>query len=139
MSGPRAFQAIGEDHSLFNKLAKTNKNNIPVNAILLLSSLSILFILTSSFKFILVFAGFTLGLSNYATVIGLIILRIKQPHLKRPYKTWLYPVTPILYLILMGWTLTYVMIQKPMEALMSLGLIVLGVIAYFVSKKLEKN
>ncbi len=139
MSGPRAFKAIGEDHQLFKGLATTNRNQIPVNAIILLSALSIIFILTSSFKFILVFAGFTLGLSNYATVIGLIVLRIKQPELKRPYRTWLYPVTPILYLLLMGWTLTYVTIQKPQEALMSLALIVFGVIAYFVSKKLEKH
>lgn len=139
MSGPRAFQAIGQDHPLFRSLANTNNNQIPVNAIVLLSAISIIFILTSSFKFILVFAGFTLGLSNYATVIGLIVLRVKNPDLKRPYKTWLYPLTPILYLLLMGWTLTYVTIQKPKEALMSLTVIVLGVIAYFVSKKLEKH
>lgn len=139
MSGPRAFQAIGQDHPLFRSLANTNNNQIPVNAIVLLSAISIIFILTSSFKFILVFAGFTLGLSNYATVIGLIVLRVKNPDLKRPYKAWLYPLTPILYLLLMGWTLTYVTIQKPKEALMSLTVIVLGVIAYFVSKKLEKH
>ncbi len=133
MAGPRAFQVIGQDYPLFKKLAQTNKNDIPVNAIILQSALAILFVLTSSFKFILVFAGFTLGVSNFATVLGVIVLRKTQPDLPRPYKTWLYPITPILYLCLMGWTLTYIIIEKPQEALMSLGVIVLGVLLYFVS------
>ena len=34
------------------------------------------------------------------TVAGVIILRRKQPDLPRPYKTWGYPVTPILFILL---------------------------------------
>ncbi len=139
MAGPRAFQAIGQDYSVFKILAKTNKNDIPVNAIILQSALSILFVLTSSFEFILVFAGFTLGVSNFATVLGVIVLRKTQPDLPRPYKTWLYPLTPILYLCLMGWTLIYIVIEKPQEALMSLGVIVLGIVLYFVSNRSRKE
>lgn len=139
MAGPRAFQAIGQDYPVFKKLAQTNKHGIPVFAILLQSGLSILFVMTSSFEFILVFAGFTLGVSNFATVLGVIVLRKTQPNLKRPYKTWLYPITPILYLCLMGWTLIYIIKDKPNEALMSLGVIVLGIIMYFVSKFFEKH
>lgn len=139
MAGPRAFQAIGQDYPLFKKLAVTNSNGIPVFAILLQSSLSIIFVLTSSFEFILVFAGFTLGVSNFATVLGVIVLRKTQPNLKRPYKTWLYPITPMLYLCLMGWTLLYIIYDKPQEALMSLGVIVVGILMYFVSKMFDKH
>jgi APA family basic amino acid/polyamine antiporter len=139
MAGPRAFQAIGRDYPLFNKLALTNKDSIPVFAILLQSSLSILFVLTSSFEFILVFAGFTLGVSNFATVLGVLVLRKTQPSLNRPYKTWLYPITPLLYLCLMGWTLLYIIFDKPIEALMSLGVIVIGIWMYFVSKYFDQN
>ncbi len=137
MAGPRAFQAIGRDYKVFNFLAHTNNNDIPVNAILLQSGLSILFVITSSFEFILVFAGFTLGVSNFATVLGVLVLRKTQPDLYRPYLTWLYPVTPILYLCLMGWTLVYIVFDKPQEALMSLIVFVLGIIMYFVSKQFD--
>ncbi len=139
MAGPRAFHAIGQDYTVFSKLAKTNQHNIPVNAIILQSALSILFVLTSSFEFILVFAGFTLGVSNFATVLGVLVLRKTQPELKRPYRTWLYPLTPILYLCLMGWTLVYIIKDKPDEALMSLGVIVLGIIMYLISSALSKR
>jgi len=139
MAGPRAFHAIGQDYPVFSLLAKTNEHDIPVNAIILQSTLSILFVLTSSFEFIMVFAGFTLGVSNFATVLGVLVLRKTQPELKRPYKTWLYPITPILYLCLMGWTLLYIIKDKPDEALMSLGVIVLGVLMYLLSKVLSEK
>lgn len=139
IAGPRAFHRIGQDYPLFRFLAKTNDNEIPVNAILLQSCLSLVFIFTSSFESILIFAGFTLGLSNFATVLGVFVLRIRQPNLSRPYKTWLYPLTPVLYLILMGWTLWHIIIHKPNEALMSLGVIVAGVVLYFISNVYDKK
>ncbi|MCB1604329.1 MAG: hypothetical protein KDI59_06765, partial [Xanthomonadales bacterium] len=104
-----------------------------VYAILLQSMLSLIFIFTSSFQSILIFTGFTLGLSNFATVLGVFALRYKQPELVRPYKTWLYPITPMLYLLLMGWTLWHITIEKPNEALMSLTVIVAGILMYLAS------
>jgi APA family basic amino acid/polyamine antiporter len=139
MAGPRAFHAIGEDYSTFKKLSKVNNHNIPVNAIILQSLLSIIFVLSSSFEFILVFAGFTLGLSNFATVLGVIVLRFTQPNLKRPYKTFLYPITPIIYLTLMGFTLIYITLDKPQEALMSFAVILFGVIVYFTTNTRKSN
>jgi len=139
MAGPRAFQAIGQDYPLFTYLARTNSNNIPVYAIILQSSLSVFFVLTSSFQFILVFAGFTLGISNFATVLGVIVLRFRQADLPRPYKSWLYPLPQILYLLLMGWTLLYIIVEKPKEALMSFAVIGLGILMYFVSNLIKKH
>ncbi len=137
MAGPRAFQAIGQDYPVFKKLAQTNKHGIPVIAILLQSGLSIFFVISSSFEFIMVFAGFTLGVSNFVTVLGVIVLRKTQPELPRPYKTWLYPLTPLVYLCLMGWMLVYIIKNKPDAALMSLGVIVLGIVMYSFSKNTE--
>lgn len=139
MAGPRAFQAIGQDFPVFSILAKTNNHNIPVNAILLQSTLSVLFVLTSSFKEILIVAGFTLGISNFATVLGVLVLRRTQSNLKRPYKTWLFPFTPILYLCLMGWTLLYIVKEEPKKTLISLGVIVLGIVMYFISSVFSKK
>lgn len=139
MAGPRAFQSIGQDYPAFKILAKTNSNEIPVYAIILQSILSLVFIFTSSFQSILIFAGFTLGLSNFVTVLGVFVLRYKQPTLKRPYKTWLYPVTPLLYLLLMGWTLIHIIIHKPGEALMSFAVIAAGIIMYLISLKFNKK
>jgi APA family basic amino acid/polyamine antiporter len=92
-----------------------------------------LFILTSSFESILVFAGFTLALNSFATVLGVFVLRWRQPDLPRPYRTFAYPLTPLIYLALTGWTLTFVLINKPVEGLFGLGIISAGLLFYFLS------
>jgi APA family basic amino acid/polyamine antiporter len=66
-----------------------------------------------------------------ATITGVFVLRRTRPDLPRPYRTWGYPITPLLYvlssLILMGSMLA----SQPTEALAGVGLILLGVPTYW--------
>ncbi len=133
LAGPRVLQVIGEDFHALRLLSRTNRDGIPSTAIFVQSCLAVLFILTSSFESILVFAGFTLALNSFATVLGVFVLRWRQPDLPRPYRTFAYPVTPLIYLALTGWTLTFVLINKPVEGLFGLGIIGAGLIFYFLS------
>ena len=133
IAGPRVLQVIGEDFPALRLLARTNSNGLPATAIIVQSSLTILFILSSSFESILVFAGFTLALNSFATVLGVFVLRRRQPDLPRPYKTFLYPLTPLIYLALTGWTLYFVLMHRPVEGLFGLGIIAAGLVLYFMS------
>jgi len=139
MAGPRVLHVIGEDFPLFQSLSVLNSSGIPTRAIYFQSTIALIFVVTSSFESILVFSGFALALNNFFAVLGIFILRFRQPHLARPYKTWLYPLPPMLFLLLIGWTLIYILKEKPQEALMSLLLILIGGIFYFVSIRLGKN
>lgn len=134
MAGPRVIQVIGEDFTALAVLGRKNKEGIPANAIFLQSSIAMLFILSSTFESILVFAGFTLALNSFATVLGIFILRWKQPGLERPYRTFLYPLPPLIYLALTGWTLWFVLLSRPVEGLFGLGIIGSGLLLYFISK-----
>jgi APA family basic amino acid/polyamine antiporter len=133
MAGPRVIQVIGEDFPTIGVLGRKNKDGIPANAIILQSSIAMLFILSSTFESILVFAGFTLALNSFATVLGIFILRWKQPDLERPYRTFLYPLPPLIYLTLTGWTLWFVLLSRPVEGLFGLGIIGSGLLLYFFS------
>jgi APA family basic amino acid/polyamine antiporter len=135
IAGPRVLQVIGEDFRALGFLSKRNADGIPSRAIYFQSTLTILFILTSSFESILIFAGFTLALNSLATVLGVFVLRYRQPDLPRPYRTFLYPVTPLIYLALTGWTLTFVLMNKPTEGLFGLGIIATGLLFYFLSER----
>ena len=55
MAGPRVLQVIGEDFTVFSKLAVCNKQGIPVTAILFQGMLALFFILSSTFESVLVF------------------------------------------------------------------------------------
>lgn len=130
MAGPRVLHAIGEDFPTFSFLGRTNAAGVPARAILFQSALAILFILTSSFQSILIFAGFAIALNSFAAVLGLFVLRRRRPDLARPYRVLAYPLTPLVYLALTGWTLTYVLLNKPAEGLFALGVIGAGFVFY---------
>lgn len=133
MAGPRVIQVIGEDFPALNTLARKNKNGIPATAIYIQSAIALLFIFSSTFESVLVFSGFTLALSSFTTVLGIFVLRWRQPELIRPYRTFLYPLPPLIYLALTGWTLVFVLISRPVEGLFGLGIITLGLVFYFIS------
>lgn len=135
IAGPRVIQVIGEDFPSLHFLGKLNRHGVPAIAIYLQSGIALLFIVSSTFESILVFAGFTLALNSFATVFGIFVLRWRQPDLPRPYRTFLYPLPPLIYLTLTGWTLWFVLLSRPVEGLFGLGIISAGLIFYFISSR----
>ena len=132
LAGPRVLQVIGEDFPAFRRLARVNRDGIPATAIVFQAILAIVFILSGTFESVLVFAGFTLALNSFVTVLGVFVLRWRQPDLPRPYRTWGYPLTPLVYLGLTGWTLVFVLISRPVEGLFGMAVIATGLLAFVV-------
>jgi APA family basic amino acid/polyamine antiporter len=133
MAGPRVYHVIGQDFPLFRSLARTNADGIPERAILLQALVSLLFLWTSSFESILIFAGATMALNTFFAVLGVFVLRWRQPDLERPYRTFLYPLPPLLFLAITGWTLLYTVMKRPQEAWLCLGVLVTGALFYKLS------
>ena len=135
MAGPRVLQVMGQDFKAMRISARINKDGIPSTAIYIQSGLAIAFILTSSFESVLLFAGFTLALNSFVTVFAVFVLRWRQPDLDRPYRTFLFPLPPLIYLVLMGWTLWYVLASRPVEGWFGLGVIASGLVVYAILKR----
>lgn len=138
LAGPRALQAVGEDFKALSFLGKTNAGGVPRNAIYFQSAITLAFILTSSFEFIVVFAGAILALNSLLAVIGVFILRAKEPDLPRPYKTWGYPFTPLIYIAITVFTLIFVVKTNPTKALFALAIILIGAAFYWISERANK-
>jgi len=134
LAGPRVLSRIGQDYPRFAALARENQDGIPVTAIALQSGVALLFLWTASFEQILIFSGATMALNTFATVAGLFVLRWRQPSLKRPFRVSLYPVTPLVFLAITGWTLVYIVLQRPIEALISGVIIASGAVFYLLSR-----
>ena len=133
MAGPRVLQVIGQDFSAFRRLATTNEHDVPYVAIIVQSAVTVAFILTATFESILVFAGFTLGVNTFFTVLGIFVLRARRPELARPYRTPLYPLPPLVFLAITGWTLTYILKDRPEEGWTGVAIIGSGAIFYVLS------
>ncbi|MBS1647799.1 MAG: amino acid permease [Bacteroidetes bacterium] len=136
LAGPRVVASIGNDVQALRLFTKKNKNEVPYVAVLFQSFVSIVLILTAKFNEVLELIGFTLTLFTTLTVFGIFILRKKQRVANETtYKTWGYPITPILFLLINGWILYYGFSSKMQMALLGLALVLAGLPVYFIGKK----
>jgi len=133
--GPRIIQVMGEDFHVLRKLSTKSKRGIPVNAIIFQLIVTLLFIYSSTFEQVLIYAAFSLILITTLAVSGVFYSRITQPDLPRPIKTWGYPYTPLLYVLTNLWIMTFLLIDKTSESLVGLGIVALGLVIYFVSER----
>jgi APA family basic amino acid/polyamine antiporter len=137
LAGPRVMKSMGTDIKGLRFFAISNKNNVPYVAIIFQSVIAIALVLTSSFQSLITYVGFTLNLFTFLTVAGIFILRFKHKHIETSYKTFLYPITPLLFLSIILFILVYIMIEKPVESLYGLGTVLLGLFVYFITNKKE--
>ncbi|GAB5415306.1 MAG: hypothetical protein Cons2KO_29090 [Congregibacter sp.] len=139
LAGPRVLHRIGEDFPVFRVLGGRNSDGVPTTAVIVQAVIALAFLWTSSCDRILVFSGATMALNTFFTVLGVFVLRWRQPDLERPFRTWLYPITPLVFLFITGWTLVYIIIQRPIEAMITVGIVVTGALLYLVSDRLGKR
>ena len=76
------------------------------------------------------FIQFALTLSSFLAVLAVIVLRITRPDMERPYRTWGYPVTPLVFLAVTAFMLIYLLIERPVQSLAGLALLTSGLIVY---------
>ncbi len=131
MTGPRVYYAMARDRAFPRWFGDVNvRHTTPGKAIFLQAVIAILMVITSSFDRLLMYIGFTLSLFAMLTVIGLIILRLKSPGLERPYRTFGYPVTPVLFILSNLWIIVNTVVGNPFVLLYGGGTIVAGILIY---------
>lgn len=135
MAGPRITKTMGEDMGFMKFLAKTNKHGVPYVAVILQSLITVVLILTAQFESVLTFIGFSLSLFTFLTVMGIFIVRKRKLSENAGYKTFGYPVIPIIYLLLNIWMMYYVFTDKPKESLYGIANVVLGAIVWLIFNK----
>ena len=133
--GPRVTMAMGEDLPALRWLARKSAAGIPVRATLVQFAIVNGLLLTATFDMVLKYVQFSLQVCSFFTVLGVIVLRRTQPALARPYRTWGYPVTPLVFLAISAWMLIYVWRENPRESLLGLATMALGLGIYFLAPR----
>lgn len=132
--GPRVSKELGEDMKVFRFFSKTNSKDIPINAFIFSTLLSLVFIYSSTFEQVLLYTSFLLISITTITVAGIFVLRLKGKVQSDGYKAWGYPFTPIIFILVSLWTLVFVAAQQPFESAVSIGVLLVGVVFYFITK-----
>ena len=130
MVGPRVTQTMSEDLGRLRFLARKNARGAPVFAIILQAGVAIFLTLTATFNTVLTYVGFTLALFASLAVLGVFVWRVKHPEAPRPFKTWGYPVTPAIFLVLYGWMIVYLFIERPLPSVCGLLTVASGLLLY---------
>ena len=133
----RVYFAQAQDGLFFRQFANVHPvYKTPSFSLWMQAALSILLLLTGSWNFLIDYAMPAIWVTYAVSVAGVIVLRRKFPDLERPYKMWGYPVTPILFVTAAVAFVINSAIENPQPTLTALGLILLGVPAYSIWKKL---
>lgn len=130
MAGPRVYERMGRDYPSLAVLARRSHGRGPVAAVTLQAVLALAMIATSSFGALLLYIGFTLSLVAGLTVAGVFVLRRRDPGLARPVRTWGYPVTPLLFVVLSGWMIVHALVENPASSWAGLATAVVGLGLY---------
>jgi APA family basic amino acid/polyamine antiporter len=134
--GPRVFYAMAEDRLFFKKLAVVHsKYHTPSASIIAQGIWSSVLCLSGTYRELYEYVVFALILFFFFTGISIFILRWKRPDLNRPYRTWGYPVVPIIFIIINGWLFANTILQQPRQSALGLIIIFVGLPAYFFWKK----
>jgi APA family basic amino acid/polyamine antiporter len=136
--GPRVTRTIAEDLPKLAWFCRTTQNGTPVLATLLQVSVVTALILSSTFEKVLVYIQFSLLLSSFLTVLGLIVLRFRQPRLARPYRVWGYPITPLVFLAVSIHMMVYTARARPAESGSGLLTACLGLLFYFILREQKR-
>jgi len=132
MAGARVYEAMGVDYPALRIFTRRRAGGGPIVAIGVQAGLAVALLLTSSFDALITYVGLMLALCTGATVLGVIVFRRREPDFPRPYWTWGYPVTPVLFLLIECWMITSAVQRTPLTAAVSAGTIILGLILYAV-------
>ena len=130
--GSRVTKSMADDFPRLTFFGRVNQQGTPHIAMILQALVVTALILTGSFEAVLVYTQFVLLLSSFLAVLGLMVLRIRQPKLPRPYRVWGYPITPLIFLVVTLFMMLYTVQQRTVESLLGLATALLGLGFYYL-------
>jgi APA family basic amino acid/polyamine antiporter len=140
MSGSRIFYAMSEDKIFWSFLKKLHPRfRTPYLAIVSQGVLAALMVCMGTFSQLLSYVVFVMLIVSIATGVAHLILRWKKPDMIRPFRTWGYPVIPVLFILTYLWISQQILMDKPSTALVGLLLAVSGLPFYFFWMKSNKS
>jgi APA family basic amino acid/polyamine antiporter len=140
LTSPRVYYAMAQDGLFFKKVADVHPKFLtPHVSIIAITLWSILLTLTGTFQQLFTYVIFGEWIFFGLTVAAVIVLRKKRPDLHRPYKTWGYPVTPIIFVLAALYVSVGSLLSAFKNAMAGLLIICLGIPAYLYWRAKSKR
>ncbi len=136
-AGARISYAVGKDHQVFRVLGAWDpRTGTPARALAIQGIIAVLVILTlGGFGDSVLYTAAPVYLFYLATSLAVGVLRFREPHTQRPYRTWGYPVTTLLFAAICIFLARSAVVYRPGVALAALGILLLGLPLYWWSRR----
>lgn len=139
LAGARVYHTMANDGLFFKKTASLNKHAVPEFGLWLQCLVASVLCLSGKYGDLLDMISFVVVIFYVLTILGIYILRVKNPDAERPYKAFGYPFLPALY-ILMGISFCILLIiYKPNFTWPGFIIVLTGVPIYYMWKAMDKK
>jgi APA family basic amino acid/polyamine antiporter len=135
VAGPRVYEQMGRDLPALGVLALRREGAGPAAAIAAQAVAAAVMIVSASFDALLAYIGVTLSLFTALTVVGVFVLRWREPTLSRPYRVLGYPVTPALFVALEAWVIAHTVVERPRSSLAAAVTLGAGALLYLWARR----
>lgn len=133
LAGARVYHTMAHDGVFFKAAGKLNKNAVPGWALWAQCLVASILCVSGKYNDLLNMIAFVAVLFYAITVLGIFILRKKQPGIERPYKAFAYPVLPAIYIVLALLFCVALIIQAPGYAGLGLIIVLIGIPLYYIA------
>lgn len=137
-AGPRVYYAMATDGVIPAYFGKTSgPARTPVNAVLLQSLWASVLILSGSFERLVIYSGTVLMIFSALAVGAVLVLRRREPNLPRPYRTPLYPIVPVFFILMSMVIIWNAVFERPLEAGLGIATVLAGTPLYMLWRRLS--
>ncbi|MFO1092958.1 MAG: amino acid permease [Planctomycetaceae bacterium] len=140
LTGPRVYFAMARDGLISPRIGRIHATfRTPAHAIALQALWSLVLIAVvfwqvdepkQAFDHLTDFVVLGTTIFCALTVAAVFVLRRRMPDAERPYRTWGYPLTPLVFLLSVGVVVATILLNSPWQVASVTGLLSLGVAAY---------
>jgi APA family basic amino acid/polyamine antiporter len=127
--GTRVIFAMGRDRLFWSRTSTVTSGGTPAAATLLTTATAVGLIVSGTFQRLAAMTSFFLAANYCFSCLALIVLRRREPELRRPYRAWGYPWS--VWVVIVGGVIFLVamLVGDPFNGLAALGLLAVGLIA----------
>jgi len=138
LAGGWIYFAMARDGVFFPSAAHLHPSfHVPGNALLMQAAWTSVLILSGTFEQLLTYTTIVIVAFSALTVGALFVLRVRQPDLPRPYRTWGYPWLPGFYIVASVGIISNALWERPFECLWGVILCVVGVPIYYWWRRVD--
>jgi len=132
MIGPRVYYAMARDGLFFSFAARISESGVPILSLVLQCGISLLYILLGTYEDIQTYMGFSLSIFPVLTVMGLMLHRVRFPHMKRAYRSPWFPLLPLFFIGLSALIVLTSYLDRPHEGNFALSVVLAGVPMFYL-------